>query len=187
MPRDAIYTRSGDDGTTGLFYGGRVAKDSSLPVAYGTVDEAQAAIGIARAHAGPAHELDAVLVAIERDLYVAMAELATAPENRAKLSDGRTRVTGPMVDSLETLIDAYSERFEPPTEFVVPGQTIVASYLDLARTIVRRSERVSLDAAPAPSLVIPYLTRLSDLLWTLARWHEGHSLAARADHEKELP
>jgi cob(I)alamin adenosyltransferase len=187
MARDVIYTRSGDDGTTGLFYGGRVAKDSALPVAYGTVDEAQAAIGIARAHAGPRHELDEVLVSIERDLYVAMAELATAPENRSKLVDGRSRVTAPMVDAMETLIDSYSERFEPPTQFVVPGQTIVASYLDLARTIVRRAERVSLDAAPAPSLVIPYLNRLSDLLWTLARWHEGHSLVARAEPEKEHP
>jgi cob(I)alamin adenosyltransferase len=187
MPRESIYTRSGDDGTTGLFYGGRVAKDSALPVAYGTVDEAQAAIGLARAHAGLRHELDDVLISIERDLYVAMAELATAPDNRAKLVDGRTRVTAEMVDALETLIDSFSERFEPPTEFVVPGQTIVAAHLDVARTVVRRAERVSLDAAPSPSLVIPYLNRLSDLLWTLARWHEGHSLAARAEHDKEQP
>src|SRR3954464_9039627 len=84
MPRERVYTRTGDDGTTGLLYGGRVRKDSELPAAYGTVDEAQACLGLARAEAGPGSELDGLLVTIERDLYVLMAELATLPENRAK-------------------------------------------------------------------------------------------------------
>ena len=86
-----VYTKAGDDGTTGLFYGGRVAKDSELPTAYGSVDEAQAVIGLARAHA--VGELDRMLVAVMQDLWVLMAELATAPENRDKLTAGTTAVT----------------------------------------------------------------------------------------------
>ena len=82
MAREKVYTRTGDDGTTGLLYGGRVRKDSELPTAYGAVDEAQAVLGLARAEAGPGTELASVIVALERDLYVLMAELATLPENR---------------------------------------------------------------------------------------------------------
>jgi cob(I)alamin adenosyltransferase len=173
MAREKIYTKAGDDGSTGLFYGGRVRKDSALPAAYGTVDEAQAVIGLARAEAGHTSDLEPVLVAVARDLYVLMAELATAPQNRTKLTPGTTAVTQEMVDALEELIDRYSELFEPPTEFVVPGQNKAAACLDLARTVVRRAERLSLAAAEPPSLVVPYLNRLSDLLWTLARYAEG--------------
>jgi cob(I)alamin adenosyltransferase len=179
MTRDRIYTRTGDDGTTGLFYGGRVRKDSQLPRAYGSVDEAQAALGLARALAGPGTELDELLVTLARDLYVLMAELATLPENRHKLTAGSSSVTAEMVARLEGLIDGYSERFDPPTEFVVPGGDVVAAQLDVARTVVRRAERHALVAAAPPSLVVTYLNRLSDLLWTLARWQEGTSLAAR--------
>jgi cob(I)alamin adenosyltransferase len=174
-----IYTRKGDDGTTGLFHGGRVRKDSALPEAYGTVDEAQATLGLARAEAGRASELDAVLIALERDLWVLMAELATEPENRSKLTPGASAVTDEMVAHLEELIDDYSSRFEMPKEFVVPGETKVAALLDLARTVVRRSERLAIGAAAPPSLAVPYLNRLSDLLWTLARWAEGGSLPSR--------
>jgi cob(I)alamin adenosyltransferase len=180
MAREKVYTRTGDDGTTGLFYGGRVRKDSELPSAYGTVDEAQAVLGLARAEAGHGTDLDLLLVRLERELYVLMAELATLPENRHKLVPGTSAVTAEMVDALEHLIDDLSERFEPPTEFVVPGETKVAAWLDLARTVVRRAERHALVAAPAPSLVVIYLNRLSDLLWTMARWQEGYSLAARS-------
>jgi cob(I)alamin adenosyltransferase len=179
MAREKVYTRTGDDGTTGLLYGGRVRKDSELPAAYGTVDEAQAFLGVARAEAGLGSELDGLLVGIERDLYVLMAELATLPENRHKLKPGVSAVTADMIDALERLIDATSERFDPPTEFVVPGETRVAALLDVARTVVRRAERLALVAAAPPSLVVTYLNRLSDLLWTLARWQEGHSLSAR--------
>jgi len=136
MTRERIYTKTGDDGTTGLFYGGRVRKDSDLPRAYGTVDEAQAVLGIARAHAGAGSELDGLLIALERDLYVLMAELATLPENRHKLTPGSSAVTEEMVTILERHIDALSERFDPPTEFVVPGGSLVAAHLDLARTVV---------------------------------------------------
>jgi len=168
-----IYTRHGDDGTTGLLYGGRVAKDSSLPMAYGTVDEAQAAIGVARAEAERGGELDELLIRLERDLWVVMAELATDPARHDKLEAGRSRATAPMVDALEGLIDDVSARFDPPTEFVVPGQNRVSAQLDVARTVVRRAERTVLGAAADGSHVVAYLNRLSDLLWTLARWQEG--------------
>ena len=179
MPREKVYTRKGDDGTTGLLYGGRVRKDSELPTAYGAVDEAQAVLGLVRAEAGADSELAGVIVSIERDLYVLMAELATLPENRGKLTPGTTAVTAAMVDRLEHEIDATAERFDPPTEFVVPGETKVGALLDVARTVARRAERHALVAAPEPSLVVTYLNRLSDLLWTLARWQEGHSLPSR--------
>jgi cob(I)alamin adenosyltransferase len=166
-----VYTKKGDDGTTGLFYGGRVAKDSELPTAYGSVDEAAAVIGLARAHAGG--ELDRMLVAILRDLWVLMAELATLPENRTKLDPGTTAVTAAMVERLEAEIDALDERFDPPTEFTVPGGNVTSAWLDLARTVVRRAERHALPAAPSPSHVVAYLNRLSDLLWTMARWQDA--------------
>lgn len=183
-----IYTRKGDDGTTGLLYGGRVSKDSELPTAYGTVDEAQAVLGLARAHAEPDGELGSLLVQLERDLWVLMAELATDPSNRSKLTEGQNLVSAAMVGALEALIDELGSRFALPTEFVVPGESVVASYLDLARTVVRRAERDTIravastspgGAAMRDSQCIPYLNRLSDLLWTMARWQEGDSRPTR--------
>lgn len=174
-----IYTRKGDDGTTGLFHGGRVRKDDPAPTAYGEVDEAQAALGVARAEAGGATELGALLIGISRDLYVLMAELATAAENRSKLVPGASLVTPEMVGALEAHIDELSSRFDPPAEFVVPGENRVAALLDLARTVVRRAERSALDAAAPGSNVVPYLNRLSDLLWTMARWQAGSSLITK--------
>ncbi|MEO6627660.1 MAG: ATP:cob(I)alamin adenosyltransferase, partial [Aquihabitans sp.] len=122
-----IYTRKGDDGTTGLYGGGRVQKDSVAPEAYGTVDEAQAALGLARAACDRGSDLDDMLVALERDLWVLMAELATDSSNAHKLVDGVSRVTTEMVASLEVHIDDVSSRFEPPTEFVVPGEGELAA------------------------------------------------------------
>ena len=175
-----VYTRKGDDGTTGLLYGGRVRKDAPGPMAYGEVDEAQAAIGVARAHTTRGGELDELLVAVERDLWVLMADLATDESNRHKLTDGVSRVTDDMVEQLETTIDAISARFELPAEFVVPGQEPVSAFLDLARTVVRRAERHCLAAAAEGSRAVAYLNRLSDLLWTLARWQEGEALTSRS-------
>jgi cob(I)alamin adenosyltransferase len=184
-----IYTRKGDDGTTGLLYGGRVPKDSAFPTAYGTVDEAQAVIGLARAHGERGGELDQLLIGIERDLWVLMAELATDPANRHKLTAGQNLVTAEMVTALEATIDELDTRFEPPTEFVVPGEERVAAFLDLARTVARRAERDAITAFAAAaadgtpihgSHAISYLNRLSDLLWTMARWQEGVSRPARS-------
>jgi cob(I)alamin adenosyltransferase len=174
-----IYTRKGDDGTTGLFLGGRVAKDSARPTAYGTVDEAQAVIGLARAEADPGSELDETLVDVERDLYVLMAELATDEAQHDRLVDGESRVTAGMVERLEARIDATTDRFDPPTEFVVPGQNRTAAALDLARAVVRRAERETLGVAGPGSQAVPYLNRLSDLLWALARWQEGEPVITK--------
>jgi cob(I)alamin adenosyltransferase len=177
-----IYTRKGDDGTTGLLYGGpRVLKNSPVIEANGVVDEAQSVIGMARAETVPGGELDALLIAIEHDLWVLMAEVATAPANRKKLVAGKSLVTPDMVAVLETRIDELNERFEMPTEFVVPGQNRVSAALDVARTVVRRGERLAVGImADIDSQVGPYLNRLSDLLWTMARWQEGEHLLSRA-------
>lgn len=195
-----IYTRKGDDGTTGLLYGGRVGKSSPRIELNGAVDEAQAALGAARAESSPGSELDEVLVTLERELYVLMAEVATAPENRDKLVPGKSLVTDAMVSRLEERIDRLGERFPMPDQFVVPGANRASAALDVARTVVRRAERVLASTAtmheghagaatrPASagspgrgtSHVGPYLNRLSDLLWTMARWQEGEvHLAAR--------
>ena len=179
--RPAIYTRTGDDGTTGLLFGGRVRKDEPAPSAYGTVDEAQAVVGVVRALlAGADADLDAVLVDVARDLWVLMSELATAPENQDRLEDGRTRVSSEMVLAVEHRIDEFAARFQPPAEFVVPGADPVSAHLDLARTVVRRAERLSLAAAHDDSLATVYLNRLSDLMWTLARFAEGETLPVRS-------
>jgi cob(I)alamin adenosyltransferase len=176
-----IYTRHGDDGTTGLLYGGRVRKDSDPIEVCGAVDEAQAALGLARAFGASDVELDDLLTTIERELYVLMAEVATLPENRSKLTPGVSLVTEEMVNELEVRIDALSERTTMPTEFVIPGQNVVAGALDVARTAVRRAERLSVAYGLAGSLVGQYLNRLSDLVWTMARWQEGdtHVLARK--------
>jgi cob(I)alamin adenosyltransferase len=181
-----VYTRTGDDGTTGLLFGGRVAKDGSGPAAYGTTDEAVAALGMARAESRADDELHTLLIRLQRDLFVVGAELATAPENRHKLTDGTTRVTAAMVGALEPTIDDITARFEAPTEFVLPGENRVAAALDVARTVVRRAERECVTATregwlEPESHVVPYLNRLADLCWTLGRWQEGQYRAARGD------
>jgi cob(I)alamin adenosyltransferase len=172
-----VYTRTGDDGTTALLYGSRVAKDSAGPAAYGAVDEAVSALGLARAEAERGSELDELLIRLQRELFVAGAELATAPANRSKLTPGVSRVTAEMVTALEPVIDDVTSRFDPPQEFVLPGENRAAAALDLARTIVRRAERECVAAAGAgwldDSQVVPYLNRLADLVYTLARWQEG--------------
>jgi cob(I)alamin adenosyltransferase len=176
-----LYTRKGDDGTTGLLFGGRVRKDAPSVEANGAVDEAQAAIGAARAEVSSGSEVDHLLVGAEHDLYVLMAELATAASNRRKLVEGQTLVTASMVAALEASVDRLGSQFELPAEFVIPGQNRVSALLDVARTVVRRAERLALAAAAPDSHVIPYLNRLSTLLWVMARWQEqGDTLPSRA-------
>ena len=125
-------------------------------------------------------EVVTMLEPFMRDLWVLMAELATLPENRHKLVPEKSCVSAEMVTNMEQLIDKLDTQFEHPTEFVVPGEHPVSAWLDLARTVVRRAERHSLAAAPAPSHVVPYLNRMSDLLWTMARWQEGTSRPVRS-------
>lgn len=180
-----IYTRRGDDGTTGLLYGGRVPKDSAAIECNGAVDEAQAALGVARAAAERGSDLDEALISLERDLWVLMSEVATAPENRQKLKPGQTLVTHDMVEALERRIDDLDEKVEMPSEFVVPGQDECSALLDLARTVVRRAERLALPAVADGSEVGAYLNRLSDLLWTMARWQEQDHLLTRPGGRRE--
>jgi cob(I)alamin adenosyltransferase len=175
----SFYTRKGDDGTTGLYFGGRVPKDALAPEAYGTVDEAQAFLGLARAETERGSEVDELLLRIERDLYVLMAELATLPENRRKLTAGATLVTAEMLAFVEAKTDELSQRFTMPDEFVLPGQDRTSSLLEVARTVVRRAERRSVPVAAAESFVVPYLNRLSSLLWAMARWQEGGAVPAK--------
>jgi cob(I)alamin adenosyltransferase len=177
-----IYTKTGDDGTTGLLFGGRVPKDSVVMQINGTVDEAQAAMGLARSETVAGSELHVLLTALERDLYVLMAEVATDPSNRSKLKAGSTLVTGEMVETVEAHIDELIDRIEMPSDFVVPGANRVSAALDLARTVVRRAERLVVPSREPGSLVAPYLNRLSDLLWAMARFAEGeeHLLARGA-------
>jgi len=178
--RPAVYTRTGDDGTTGLLFGGRVRKDSPITDACGDVDEAQAAIGVARAAAaGNEPVLDDILMGVCRGLWILMAELATDTANRGKLQAGTTLVTPEMVAELERRIDEVSSMFDPPTEFTVPGSDPISAQLDLARTVVRRAERRAVGIADPESVAPIYLNRLSDLLWTLARHHEGTSVRVR--------
>ncbi len=186
----SIATRKGDKGTTGLLYGGRVRKDSVRIECNGAVDEAQAFLGLARASIAAARaggsagfskgRLDEILVGVERDLWVLMAEVATRPANRKKLRPGVSLVTREMLDGLDLLVSELEATEVVPSEFVVPGQSQPAAALDVARAVVRRAERraVSLEMGD-DSYVIPYLNRLSDLCWLLARAVEKEHLAAR--------
>jgi cob(I)alamin adenosyltransferase len=179
-----VYTRKGDDGTTGLLYGGRTGKNDAGPDAYGEVDEAVSALGLARAETEPGTELHELLVRLQRELFVVGAELATAPDNRHKLTPEVSLVTAEMVTRLEPIIDDITARYDPPQEFVLPGENRVAACLDLARAIVRRAERAGVAATRADWLgsdshVVPYLNRLADLVYTLARWQEGQFRAVR--------
>jgi cob(I)alamin adenosyltransferase len=170
-----IYTKKGDDGTTSLWYGGRVPKHDARTDAYGSIDEAGSALGVARSLCGPddAEIADDVL-RVQRDLFVAGAELATAPDAAERLEDGISRVTDEMVDALDAEIDRYMDRVELPPKFVIPGGTPLSAQLDLARAMIRRAERrvVALRDTDglASDAVLRYLNRASDLAYAMARF-----------------
>ena len=169
-----IYTRKGDDGTTGLWYGGRVPKFHGRPEAYGSVDEAASALGLARAAADRGGELYEDILRVQRELFVAGAELATAPEAADRLEAGVSRVTQGMVHRLEADIDRYMDRVDLPPKFVIPGGTELSARLDVARAAVRRAERrvaaLKDDGDLADDTVLTYLNRLSDALFAMARF-----------------
>jgi cob(I)alamin adenosyltransferase len=170
-----IYTRKGDDGTTSLWYGGRVAKTDARTEAYGSIDEAGAALGVARSLCGdPERELQADILALQHDLFVAGAELATASEAKDRLEDGVSRITDEMVTELEPAIDRYMDRVDLPPKFVIPGGTALSAQLDVARTAIRRAERrvVALKESGelASEAVLRYLNRASDLAFAMARF-----------------
>jgi cob(I)alamin adenosyltransferase len=169
-----IYTRKGDDGTTTLWYGGRVAKTNPRTEAYGAIDEAGAALGVARSLCGSEDaELGADLLRLQRELFVAGAELATAPEAAGRLEDGVSRVTDAMVEALEPIIDRYMNRVDLPPRFVIAGGTTLSAQVDVARTAIRRAERRAValkeTEALASEAVLRYLNRASDLAFAMAR------------------
>lgn len=176
-----VYTKRGDDGTTGLLYGGRVPKDDVRTTAYGTVDECVSALGMARAELSD-HLHDLVLE-VQRELFALGAQLATHLDDHHKLEVGVSRVDGSMVDALDGRIDASTDRHPLPTTFVVPGGTRAAAALDLARTICRRAERhvvvMSREGLLVDDAPVRYLNRLSDYLYVLAREAEGEHLPSR--------
>jgi cob(I)alamin adenosyltransferase len=180
-----IYTKKGDDGTTGLLFGGdRVSKADLRTDAYGTTDEAVSALGLARAaDAAAGGALGELVIRLQRELFVVGAELATHLERRERLTAGATLVTAEMVEALEREIDRLEVDMEMPTEFVLPGETMFGAALDLARTTVRRAERRAVALAAAGELpdsqVVPYLNRLADLLWVMARVADGGFRPAR--------
>jgi len=170
-----IYTKKGDDGTTSLWYGGRVSKDSPRTEAYGSLDEACSQLGVARALCGADEaELAADILRLQDDLFVAGAELATAPEAAERLEDGISRVTEEMVDWAEGLIDHYMAEVELPPKFVIPGGNQLSAQLDVARTVIRRAERRISELNEAGEIasetVIHFVNRASDLAYAMARW-----------------
>ncbi len=171
-----IYTGGGDTGETSLGDGSRVAKHDLRVAAYGTVDEANAVLGIARAEiarANPSDALqraDAILSRVQNDLFDVGADLCT-PEDGRK-GDGALRITAEQAARLETEIDAINERLDALTSFILPGGTMVAAHLHNARTVARRAERLVTELSAAESVnpaVIVYFNRLSDLLFVMAR------------------
>ena len=169
-----IYTRKGDDGTTGLWYGGRVPKSDIRPEAYGSVDEAASALGVCRAAARDQQELYDDILRMQNELFVAGAELATAPEAAERLEGGVSKVTPEMVDHLETVIDRYMDRVDLPPKFVIPGGTELSAHLDVARTAVRRAERrvsaMRESGQLSDDTVLRYLNRASDAVYAMARF-----------------
>jgi cob(I)alamin adenosyltransferase len=170
-----IYTKKGDDGTTSLWYGGRVPKHHGRTDAYGTLDEASSALGVARALCGPAEaELAADILRLQDYIFIAGAELATAPEAAGRLEDGISRTTTAMVAELEELIDRYMSEVELPPQFVIPGGNQLSAQLDVARTVIRRAERRISELAAAGELaretMIPFFHRASDLVFAMARY-----------------
>jgi len=174
MPR--IYTKRGDDGTTGLLFGGRVSKADAVPEACGTVDETVASLGLARALAGDA-PVAGRLLRLQRELFVVGADLATNPAERSKLRPGISLVTEEMVEGLERAIDEVVASNPLPEAFVVPGTNTLSAGLDVARAVARRAERRVVElrdhGADVNEAVLRYLNRLSDLLFVLARAEAG--------------
>ena len=171
-----IYTRTGDDGTTALGSGERRSKFDLRIAAYGTVDETNAAIGVARLHLHDAREIDAMLGMIQNDLFDLGADLSV-PEREGKAE--RLRLVASQVERLERDIDSLNEKLAPLTSFVLPGGTAGAAYLHLARTICRRAERMVVELAARPDepvgdAAIQYLNRLSDFLFVASRAANGN-------------
>jgi cob(I)alamin adenosyltransferase len=166
-----IYTKTGDNGQTGLFGGGRVAKDHARVEAYGEVDELNSAIGVARS-AAPAELFDAELEAVQRDLFALGGHLATPDPTKVRAALEKADLSTERVAAFEHAMDAADQELPPLRAFILPAGTAKAAALHLARTICRRAERSVVRLAresEVPELFLVYLNRLSDYLFTLAR------------------
>lgn len=164
-----IYTRTGDDGTTSLFSGGRVPKHHLRVESYGTVDELNSALGVARAHQ-PSQQTDDYLARVQHQLFNLGADLATPMDAR---SSHIVRMDAQTVAWLEAEIDRMTAELPSLTYFILPGGSLAAAQIHVARTVCRRAERLVSDISQHEALgddVLPYLNRLSDFLFTLARW-----------------
>ncbi len=183
----AVATGKGDDGTTGLLYGGRIGKDDPRTDAYGAVDESVASLGVARAALSAAglSELAELVLRYQRELFVVGAELATNPTAVDRLQDGVTRVTEKMLTDVESDLARWEAKVVMPREFVVPGETAASAALEVARATIRRAERriVALERTVEieSPWVVPYINRLADLTWVLAR------AAEQAEHMAATP
>lgn len=175
-----IYTRTGDDGSTAIIGGSRQSKAAPRIEAIGAIDEANAAIGMARVHGGGLAELEAILTQVQNDLFDLGADLAT-PLPAEEPAGAALRVTDEQVARLEGEIDRLNETLSPLRSFVLPGGTALAAALHLARTIVRRAEREAIRLQEAGERVSPpslrYVNRLSDLLFVAARWANDRGAA----------
>lgn len=166
-----IYTKSGDKGATSLGDGSRVPKQSLRVEAYGTVDEANAVIGLVRLHTG-GDQSDAMLARIQNDLFDLGADLCTPP-TPDEAPDAALRVTASQVERLETEIDAMNAELAPLNSFILPGGSPASAYLHMARTVTRRAERLICALAQEENVgaqAIAYANRLSDHLFVMARW-----------------
>jgi len=187
IAHSAVATGRGDDGTTGLLYGGRIDKDDPRTEAYGTVDEAVAALGAARVElaSGGLEDLAASVLRWQRELFVVGAELATNPDAAERLEDGVTRVNEAMLSGVEAELARWEGIVQMPREFIVPGETRASAALEVARGVLRRAERrvIALDRTVelGSGWVVPYINRLADLVWVLAR------AAEQAEHATPTP
>ena len=187
-----IYTKKGDDGTTSLWYGGRVPKSDARTEAYGALDEAASQLGAARSLCGVAEaELAADILRLQDDLFIAGAELATAPEAAERLTDGVSRVTAGMAAELERAIDRYMDRVELPPKFVIPGGTRLSAQLDVARAVIRRAERRTVALAQEDGLaseeLLRFLNRASDAAYAMARFADTERPELFVGREREEP
>ncbi len=183
-PAPPVYTKTGDDGSTGMLFGGRISKTDPRVEAYGTIDEAVAALGIARA-ATTDERVAAIIFELQRELFVAGADLAANDRLRARQVEGVSRITREMTAGLERRIDELIAEEPLRPVFVVPGANLESAALDLARTILRRAERrlvaaIEQEKVAAPT-VLAYLNRASDLLYVVARRVAGPEEPASHD------
>tara|TARA_Y100000590_G_scaffold132041_1_gene150867 strand:+ start:1897 stop:2451 length:555 start_codon:yes stop_codon:yes gene_type:complete len=173
MPR--VYTRSGDEGDTGLLYGGRISKSDLLTEAYGTVDELVSVMGLARS-LSRSDKVKQVLITLQKQLFQIASELATLPENYEHLEKNLGLIGLDWVENLEKTIDEFKAEVDLPPAFIVPGASSASATIDISRSICRRAERriVELkkqDRLKNPQILI-YMNRLSDLLFMIARYED---------------